>query len=57
MTHFYVEWWIPATYFTHAYTIEKHIFLTREERENYVINRKKKWWEYLPFITKIYYVD
>ena len=54
--YFAVEWWFPATRFTHAITIERKVFRTREERTEYIINRKKKWWQYLPFIEQIYYV-
>ena len=56
-TKFFIEWWFPATYFTHAIVIKKKVFPTRKERENYIINRKRKWWEYLPFIEKVYYID
>ena len=56
-TSYFVGWWIPATRFTHAHTIEIKVFNTREKRENYVINRKRKWWEYLPFVEQFYYVN
>jgi hypothetical protein len=57
ITSYFVAWEIPATYFTRGYIIEEKVFSTRKERTNYIINRKKKWWEYLPFITKVYWVD
>lgn len=56
-TKFFVAWVIPATNFTHGYEIERKVFSTREERENYIINRKKKWWQYLPFVKQCYFVD
>lgn len=56
-TKFFVAWVIPATIFTRGYEIEKKVFPTRKEREQYIINRKKKWWQYLPFVEQIYYVD
>jgi hypothetical protein len=55
---YYVQWWIKPTKWTKAYIIERRAFTCHEDRMNYLCHeRKKKWWESLPFVERIFFYD
>lgn len=51
-----IEWHIPCTYFTKPIVLKTEWFNSYSEKNSWLKNHKKFWWERLPFVTQCHYV-
>lgn len=50
-----IRWVIPPTYFTDAFVLKTEWFTDRESMEYFRFHYKKFWWEYLPFVRRMFF--